>query len=433
MEKLTKNEIQRQALEIYVNQKSRKGTICMSTGTGKSKVAIDFIKENKQINHILITSPRTNLKENWRKELIKWNLEEWRDNIWTINGRSLNITIENVQTAYKWKNKYFDLIIADEIHTMVTPEYSNIFKLKTTWLMGLTATHDITRKNDKQWYYEKYCPVIYEYYESADDGLINKTRFFIVDHELTNQDRVLVKYSKTQFWKGELEHYQYLTERIKKGQQRMLAVGSKDWFTDAADWFWKGKGDKDQKFAAMMYLNSIKYRKEFLQNLGSTAKLARIIMQGILSADQEAKILVFSELTAQIEKITKTTVHSHNNEILNSKRINEFNSGKIRNLGSCQSLTLGLNLKGATHGIMESYVGSATRSKQKKGRLDRLATDEIADMWFIRVIETQSEKWFEEMTKGFDLSDAIYVNSKTILNDEFDYRTFSIKQNTRTT
>ena len=201
----------------------------------------------------------------------------------------------------------------------------------------------------------------------------------------------------------------------------MLMQGSQTWFQDAADWFWKGQGDKDQKFAAMMYLNSIKYRKEFLQKLNSTANLAKKIKEGILAANETSKVLIFSELTKQIEKITQKTVHSHNSKAMNQSRIDHFDIGDIRELGSCQSLTLGLNLKGASHGIMESYVGSATRSKQKKGRLDRLSTDQVADLWIIRVQGTQSEKWFEAMVEGFDLSKAIHIDSGLIIRNEFDY------------
>ena len=417
---------------MFKSQKTKKGTICLSTGTGKSKVAIDFIKGDSSVKKVLITSPRTNLKENWRKELIKWGLEEYDERLWIIPERGestlVQITIENVQTAYKWKDREYDLIVADEIHTMMTPEYSKVFKLKTKWLMGLTATHDITDNNDKSMYYRKYCPVVYEYYESADDGLINKTRFFIVNHSLNNDDKVVVKTKANSFTQGELARYEFLTGRIKQGQQRMLQQGSSDWFSDAAEWFWKGRGDKDQKFAAMMYLNSIKGRKEFLQKLTSTAMLARKIKDGILAADKKSKVLIFSELTAQVEKITQKTVHSHNSEAMNQSRMDHFNIGDIRELGSCQSLTLGLNLKGATHGIMESYVGSATRSKQKKGRLDRLETSEVADMWFIRVLDTQSAKWFENMTKGFDLEDAIQINSKAIINNEFNYATSVVRK-----
>jgi superfamily II DNA or RNA helicase len=293
--------------------------------------------------------------------------------------------------------------------------------------MGLTATHDITDKNDKAEYYTKYCPIVYEYYESADDGLINKTRFFVVNHILSDHDEVLITSKKGSFLRGEAEQYVYLSDRIKKGQQMMLMQGSQSWFTDAADWFWKGRGDKEQKFAAMMYLNSIKYRKEFLQKLNSTANIAKKVKEGILAANEKSKVLIFSELTAQIEKITSKTVHSHNNATMNASRIDHFDIGDIRELGSCQSLTLGLNLIGATHGIMESYVGSETRSKQKKGRLDRLATDQIADMWIIRVVDTQGEKWFENMVKGFDLSKAVHIDSGLIMRNGFDYGTNTVK------
>jgi len=422
----TRGQIQEEALTTFKNQSTKKGTICLSTGTGKSKVAIDFIKENHDIFSVLITSPRTNLKENWRKELFKWGFEHFGSDWWIVDGRRVHITIENVQTTYKWHSS-FDFIIADEIHTMVTPEYSKVFELGTQWLMGLTATHDITEKNGKSAYYSKYAPVIYEYYESADDGLINKTRFFVVNHYLNNDYQVLTGPKTNRFLVGEADHYKYLTERIKKGQRQMIAQGSQDWFNDAASWFWKGQGDKEQKFAAMMYLNSIKYRKEFLLSLTSTAKIAEKVKNGILEADVSNKVLVFSELTAQVEKITQKTVHSHNSVAMNQSRLDHFDIGDIRELGSCQSLTLGLNLKGATHGIMESYVGSATRSKQKKGRLDRLASDQVADMWFIIVHDTQSEKWFESMVKGFDLSNARHIDSKLIMRNEFDYRTSTVK------
>jgi hypothetical protein len=77
---------------------------------------------------------------------------------------------------------------------------------------------------------------------------------------------------------------------------------------------------------------------------------------------------------------------------------------------------------------MESYIGSATQSKQKKGRLDRLGTEDVAEMWIIRVSGTQADSWFEQMTKGFDLSDAEYFDSEIFLNDgRFDYKERIIK------
>ncbi len=428
MKNKLKDKLQLDALEVFKEAGGR-GTICLSTGSGKSKVAVDFIRDSDDVRNVLITSPRTNLKKNWYDELVKWGLEPWRDGLWSVNGRQLHITIENIQTAYKWKDYKFDFIVMDEIHTMMTPEYSKLLNNNEyKYLMGLTATHDINYdRNDKELYYKSLCPIIYEYYDSAEDGLINKTRFFIVNHNLSDDDRIIVKYKNSTFEKGEKEHYEYLTERMKYGQNIMLKQGSQDWFQDAARWFWKGQGTSQQKAAAAVYMNAIKARKNFLLNLPSIGRLAAKISTGIRIEFPKAKVLVFSELTAQADRISKITVHSHHSDKENAKSIEDFNSGKLRELGSCNSLTLGLNLVGATHAVMESYIGSATKSKQKKGRLDRLATDEHADLWIIRVPGTQSEKWFKSMTKKFDLSEAMYLSSDFILRNDFDYRKSEIK------
>jgi superfamily II DNA or RNA helicase len=423
-----KDELQSKALKAFIEAGSR-GTVCLETGSGKSKVAVDLIRSQENIKRILITSPRTLLQESWRKELIKWGLEWWRDGMWTVGERQLHIDIVNIQTAYKWSRQRYDLVILDEIHTMMTPEYSRLLDHNTfTYTLGLTATHDIDNDiNDKQYYYDKYCPIVYEYYNSAEDGLINKTRFFIVNHDLSDKDRIIVKIRGKEHEKGEKEYYEYLTERMKHGQNLMIAQGSEDWFRDASLWFWQGKGTPQQKGAAAVYMNAIKARKNYLLNLPSTGRIAKRISGGIRAEFPKAKVLVFSELTAQADRISKHTVHSKNSKKVNAQLIEDFNSGSVRELGSCNSLTLGLNLVGATHAVMESYIGSATKSKQKKGRLDRLATDEHADMWIIKVPGTQSEKWYKNMTKKFDLSEAVILNSDFILRDDFDYRKSEIK------
>lgn len=417
-QKLSRKDIQVQALDKLFENNGR-GTICMETGTGKSKVGIDFIKRKSDIVKVLITSPRTNLKENWKKELTKWGLKQIDTFTWFVKdqpGRVLYIDIENIQSAYKWKNMGHDLIIADEIHTMMTPEYSKVFeRQKSKYLIGFTATHDIQPgKNDKEWYYKRYCPIIYQYYKAADDNIINKTKFLVFNHQLTDKVKVLAGSKKRRFWAGELSQYDYWSNQIKEGQRLMSEQMSTNFFDDARQWFWNKKGTKLQAHAARVYLTGIQKRRELLSKLNSTAGIARTLSDKVLARNADNKVLIFSELTEQVEKITKNTVHSHNHEDVNQEMLDKFNSGEIRELGSCQSLTLGLNLTKATHGIMESFVGSATRSTQKKGRLDRLGTGNIATMVFIKVIGTQSEKWFDSMVSGFKFTDDNYFESDSL-------------------
>ena len=99
-----KDELQSKALNSFIEAGSR-GTVCLETGSGKSKVAINFIRNQDDVMNILITSPRTTLQKNWYDELVKWGCEPWRDGVWHINfdtekpSRVLNIEIVNIQTV----------------------------------------------------------------------------------------------------------------------------------------------------------------------------------------------------------------------------------------------------------------------------------------------------------------------------------------------
>jgi len=408
----TREQIQLEALQA-LRKNNYIGTICLSTGSGKSKVAIDCIKE-EGFKNILITSPRTNLKDNWKKELEKWCIryvgaDNWVDD---DNFRNIYISIENIQTCYKWpleKIDEFDLIIADEIHTIVTPEYGNLLINAAELdirVIGLTATPD-KDKIEKQDFYDSFCPIVYEYYDSADDGIINKRQYITVKYPLTDDYKVLAGTTKKPFITGELTQYKYLTDNLRKGQQLMASTGSSDWFTDAADWFWNGNGNLEQKTAARIYLQAIKFRKEFLWNLSSSADIALKLKEKIFATQSNNKILFFSELTKQADKLTPYTVHSKKDAETNSRLIEMFNKGEITELGSCNSLTLGLNLVGATHAIIESFNSSDVVFQQKAGRTDRLSVDDVATILFVVPEGTQAEEWYRKIIKKLEIEDKI--------------------------
>lgn len=299
-----------------------------------------------------------------------------------------------------------------EIHTAVTEEYGRLMRIRTKANLpriGLTATPD-DHKDDKDIFYKTYCPIIYKYLNSAQDGIVNKRRYFIYEYELSDIYQVMAGTKKNPFMMGEKSQYEYLTKSLKKGQVMMSRTESQDWFRDAANWAWNNQGTPAQKAAAIQYLNAIKYRKEFLWNLTSSTNIVDEIKHLILR-DKNNKVLLFSELTKQAEKLSKYTVHSNNSEDVNSANLSNFDNGTIRELASCNSLTLGLNIKGANYAIMESYSGSSTGFIQKAGRTDRLNIDMIATVIFIVPKGTQAEQWFNNATKLLNLSDAVYVKS----------------------
>lgn len=429
-----KDNIQQQALQV-LKDNNYTGVIVAEMGSGKGKIAIDAIKQGK-FKNILITSPRTNLKDMWRKELkkwhfipisdenlpeVKWGIKIFDEDNWDLGsiGSTLNITLENIQTVYKWTKEQlqqFDLVVFDEIH-MCGEQFFNLIQNSLDLdksVIGLTGTPNKEEPFKKNVLYQK-LPIIFEYYDSAKDGLINKRRYFIYEYELTDNYKVITGTKKKQWLVGEKSQYDYLTEQIKKGQRLMAQTGSQDWFKDAADWFWNGNGTPEQKNAARVYLQAIKYRKEFLWNLTSSAEIAVKLKEKIRDSQIANKILLFSELTTQAEKLSPYSIHSKNDEYTNRQLLYSFDTGMTRELSSVRSLTLGLNLVGANWAVLESYNGSSTSNAQKLGRLSRLDIDDIANVVIIVPIKTQAEEWFKKFMK--DLLDKdpdieiIYVKS----------------------
>lgn len=424
---MTRETIQKTALKA-LKDNNYTGTICLSTGSGKGRIAIDAIKEG-DFDHILITSPRTNLKEMWKKELNKWGFANTSNiNLFCENNKTpIHITIENIQTCYKWNKEIvskFDLIIFDEVHAIVSPEYGKLIAIAKELnisRIGLTATPSLHDEFKNQ-FYKYYIPIVYEYYNSAEDGIINKRKYYIYKYELTDNYKVIAGTKLKPFNVGEHTQYTYLTNQIKKGQLLMASTGSRDWFNDAAEWAWKGLGTSSQKAAAMTYLNAIKQRKNFLWNLSSSADIAIKIKERILTEDYGIniatgdsmnfnKVLLFSELTSQAEKLSAYSIHSKQDEETNKKILQMFDNGEIKELSSVRSLTLGLNLKGANWAIVESYNSSPTDIIQKMGRTDRLSTDKLANVVILVPRDTQANEWFNKFSKSLDLSEAIYINS----------------------
>ena len=421
---MTKDEIQLQALNTWIN-KGCQGVVVATPGSGKSKIAIDAIKYFKPIK-VLITSPRTNLKESWLKELREWgfvpNKEPFYEDSYVIdiNGFLVNIDLANIQTCYKWsepKINEYTLIILDEAHLIICPEYSkliiNAFLLKKK-ILGLTGTPNKSDEFKAQFYNTK-LPIVFEYKDSAEDGLINKTYHYIFRYELSDDFKIKVGTKSKSWTKEELSQYQYLSERYEKAKRNMAYLGADDFFKTSIEWM-KGKDSKGILYpkeyidAGRSFFNSIRYRKEFLWNLESSKYWCNRFKDRILQGTSN-KVLIFSALTDQASKLSRYSIHSKKDKDSNKRLLEDFNGGNIRELSSCDMLTLGLNLKNAKYAIMESFNGSDTSASQRAGRLNRLDINDLGICIWIVPKNTQSETWLESSLKEVDSKYIIEISN----------------------
>lgn len=467
----TRKIIQKECVEI-LQKHGYKGTINIDPGVGKSKIVIDIIKKEKKFNEILITSPRTNLQSSWKKQLDKWGLkQEDKDNpnVYTDDdGYVYIIDIVNIQTCYKWSEERlnsYNLIVLDEIHTIVTPEYGKILEIiseKGTPRIGLTATLDIFDNDEKKNMYDNYCPVVYKYKTASKDGIINKRKYKVISYSLSDNYFCLVKTKRNVIYKqSEKKRYEYLDNMMKESREKIqnfyfeeikkranIAITSRTknpayiayiknlisndlhyfrekYWTDMKEkkhpydlylilryiygtdyaktgmkaGYYCSLAPKEIKPSFFMYIWARNKRKELLCSLDSSKDVAVRLKNKILKADNNNKVLLFSELTEHSERLSSFSVHSNKRPDENQQLLDMFDKGEIRELSSVRSLTLGLNLKNPNYAIMESYNSSSTQFEQKAGRTNRLPVADTATIIWIVPKNTQAEEWFKKAYK----------------------------------
>lgn len=143
---MTKDDRQKLGVRKWVDFKCR-GTLCWSTGVGKTNAACMAIKlfltKNKG-KKIVIVVPTDNLKVQWMNVLVKQQL-------------FYDVSVEIINSAVKHQEKV-DLLVLDEIHTMASDSFIEIFKVKNpTLVLGLSATFN--RLDGRHELLAKYAPI----------------------------------------------------------------------------------------------------------------------------------------------------------------------------------------------------------------------------------------------------------------------------------
>jgi len=238
-----------------------------------------------------------------------------------------------------------------------------------------------------------------------------------------------VQFKTGKFYKGELDLYTYYDSKSQEYKKKLIDLVEierntnpfykiydikkelkEDIWEIAVTWGWKKQGTKEQNAIAYNYLITVQARKNLLLLSNTRADVALQIKNKIREKDHEARIVLFSELNDQLEKITDNRIYSKNNRDTNTYNLKRFNSNEVKEIGGCNSLNTSANLKNTKYGILESYVGSTINTRQRFGRLDRLSPDDIAYAFIIKTKNTQMEKWFRDAMKDIDLSRAEVIN-----------------------
>ena len=395
---MTRDQVQQDAYQAWINQNSV-GTIIGGTGLGKTLVGIWACKNEwrhwKDIDRtrdvkILWLTNSIRLKEVGTPE----DFDKW-DNKHVLEF----MTMETYQSAYKWVDTKWDLVVADEGDFALTPEYSKFFdNNQYTKLMILTATSTPEKTTN---YLDRLAPICFTYttQEAQKAEILNDTRITFVKFLLSEEKTIQLK----GFKQSEQGMYEYLQKKVTSSWFALNSLEADPLATK-----------KQVDYAKKQFQWAISNRKEFLYTLQSSAKIAKQLAKRRI--EQGHKVVSFSKRTEQAEKIALHTYHSKNKK--DSTVIEDFNSGKIKGFGVVDAINRGENLVGLDTIILESYDSSTTSFQQRHGRGTRLDITELLDVYILLPhyiandleAPTQASVWAEAMVKEFDTSKAKTIN-----------------------
>lgn len=381
-----RTKIQDEAVQAWIDC-GGKGSMAITTGVGKSIISLRCALTLPKGSHILFLAETSQREKDINSDIIKvkdlFNVDIKKD-----------YTFEFMcyQSAYKLKDKFYNIVIADEIHDALTPSYAQFFFNNTyDYIVGLSATIDRStsyevdgKEFNKGDLIDKIAPVCFKYTidQGQLDGTSRKLNMHVIYHDLDAINKTITAGSKLKpFQTTERAAYDYWDKEFKKS----LFLPDKI------------KAFKLQSTAAA--------RAKILYTLPSKVAIVNKLLTAI-----NGKTILFANSLEFLLKITKDTVNSKYSAIKNDKIRNDFDKGKIKLIGSFKMLLQGANLKELSNVILASYFSKEKQLLQQAGRL-RVDGDKEGNVFIIVTKGTAEEKWFSKMMEDINNINVRYYSN----------------------
>ena len=182
-----RDKIQEEAF-IELEKNNFNGAVILPTGTGKSNIIVRCLRQLLHYDNIIYTCDNKDLRDiDFPNEIKLWGLEEALS----------KIERKCYKSAYKIKDRHFNVAFLDEGDFMLAPEYIKFLKNNTfDHIIFLSATLE----DKKRKMLEQFIPVVYE--KSLGDiegkGVINDAEFYFVNYMLRpDENRKYLAYNET--------------------------------------------------------------------------------------------------------------------------------------------------------------------------------------------------------------------------------------------
>ena len=352
------------------------GTVCASTGYGKTRIAMMIIqslcKRNPLLN-VLIVVPTEVLKEQWQRELAKFKLFA------VCKVEIINTVIKNIYEV--------DLLVLDEAHFYAAEGAIALFEvIKYKYVLGLTATFE--RLDGRHELLTPYIPICDTV--TLSDALANG---WVANYR---KYKVLLKVDMTEYNEYNVKFQQLFAYF---GHDFKLVMDLVTHPTKAKIWAKKqGKQEGVVRGYLTQFMRYLKLRKSFVMSHPKKFEVAN----KILDYRTDKKCILFTATVKDAETFKKRAyvLHSQKKKTENRKILELFNEAKIANIVSPKSLNTGVDVKGLSVGVALTCNSSQITNLQSLGRVIRLEEGKVAEFFTLVIANSVEENWFNNSNKN---------------------------------
>lgn len=350
-----------------------------ATGVGKSKAAIDIIKDqsiDKPISVLLIVAEIAH-KDNWYKEFVKWDAEQHFE----------TIHIECYASLKLHRDTEFDLVILDEGHHSDTDIRVDILStIQTKGVLVLSATLGEDKISTLSNIFGKFHTYTITLAEAIENNMLPTPKIYLMPLTLDNrynEESFIFKRGKEKNHKHQDTTYdnrwKYISDKKNFPDLHLTVKCTQrekyQYLTEQYEYFRRLYMRSRQDYLKVKWLLTGSERKRFLGN----SKTEEV--KPLLATLEDKRFICFCASIEQAEVLGgDMCIHSDKKD--SQSIIKQFNNKEIDSLYAVNMLQEGQNLEDIQAGVIIQLDGQERAFIQKFGRTLRADSPEQYIFYF---------------------------------------------------
>lgn len=341
-------------------------SLCLefATGTGKSKLAIEYLL-SKGCKHIIIFVFLSIQKNNWIEEIKRWHFEE-----------RATFEFSCYKSVSKYAGKSFDGMICDECHHINSNVIGPLSRIGSKYHLFLSATMKQSLKNmfTRLW---NATIITIDLIEAIENEILPHPTIYLIPcylNKVNLNEEYIINPKCTNDYKGTVYMKDYWLCRKDKTHRYHIKCTQEQ----------KNNAMQGEINSLKEYIENLKanecevpmglrnsYKKKCLELLKWLSKAREEYTLEILHRLRYVRTITFCNSIEQTEILGKNAIHSKKGKKKVDELLSAFNNKKIKHITSVQMLNEGMNLSECKYGVFAFYNSGKGIQVQKVGRILR--------------------------------------------------------------